>query len=362
MKALEKKQIAKMSFMMKHNNMFAEKIINFAKELGFDLIGFTPVEIEPKYIKAFKKWLKNGNEAEMEYMRDISSRKNLRKLLPEAESVIVLGVNYYQKQPKLKKGHGRIARYAYGKDYHKIIGKKLKELEKFIQNLKIPDKKLSTSDILTIKTSHPPTNPSLIVTKSYVDTGHILERAYAVQAGLGFIGKNSCLITREFGSWVFLAEIIINRHVAKRSAPIVSNILRQQNSQLSPCGLCTRCMDSCPIQAIIAPGVIDARKCISYNTIENKGKIHSKISAQIKKTKRIFGCDICQEVCPHNIAKQKSITSQSPLSTTPIAGDQISIKKILSHKTDQHFLETFAGSPLMRAKRKGLQRNAKILL
>lgn len=338
--------------------MLTEKIINFAKELGFDFIGFTSIKIEQKHMNAFKKWLKNGNEAEMEYMRDISSRKNLKKLLPNAQSVIVLGVNYYHEQPKLKKGYGRIARYAYGKDYHKIILKNLKKLEIFI-------KEEGEKNKITIET------------KSYVDTGHILERAYAVQSGLGFIGKNSCLITREFGSWVFLAEIItnINFFPAKGypSATSEPSSLHHQpaskKSSFSLCGRCTRCIDACPTKAIIAPGVIDARKCISYNTIENKGEIPSEIRKKIAKTKRIFGCDICQEVCPHNIARQKPINDPMPacinhihysLLNPPIAGDQLSLKKILSIKTDQHFLQTFAGSPLMRAKRKGLQRNASL--
>ncbi len=288
-----------------------EKIEKYAKKLGFDLIGFTSGKLPKKYTKKYEKWLKEGNEAGMKYM------KKPRKT--EDTSVIVLGVNYYYDQPKLKPNHGRIARYAYGRDYHKIIGKMLKKLSAHVVEL---DPKAKTA--------------------SYVDTGPVLERAYAEQAGLGFIGKNSCIITQEFGSWIFLAVIFTTSKIFNPRAKIC-NI---------SCGTCTRCIDACPTGAIIAPGVIDANKCISYHTIENRNKIPPKIATQIHKTKRIFGCDICQETCPHNLARQKTVKLP-----TKIAGDQLSLKSLATMKTDQQFLARFAGSPLMRAKRKGLQRN-----
>lgn len=286
-----------------------EKIEQYALSLGFDFVGFTSGKLPRKYIKAHEKWLEEGYEADMEYMK--------KPRVNEGTSVIVLGKNYYYDQPKLKKDHGRIARYAYGRDYHKTIGKMLKKLEKYIAEL-------------APKAS----------SKSYVDTGPVLERAFAEQANLGFIGKNSCLISPEFGSWIFLAVIFTNLKLKPN----------RKSTKMS-CGTCTRCIDACPTGAIIAPGVIDANKCISYHTIENRGKIPKKIAAQIRKTKRIFGCDICQEVCPHNFARQR------PPQTAPatkIAGDQIPTTQI---KTDQEFLKTFAGSPLMRAKRKGFNRN-----
>jgi len=288
-----------------------EKITKYAKELGFDLIGFTSGKLPKKYIKKYEKWIEEGNEADMEYM------KKPRKT--DTKSVIVLGVNYYHNQSKLKPRHGRIARYAYGRDYHKVIGKMLKKLSAYITELD-PKSKVA----------------------SHVDTGPILERAYAEQAGLGFIGKNSCLITPEFGSWIFLAVIFTTLKIFNPRARIC-NI---------SCGTCTRCVDACPTGAIIAPGVIDARKCISYHTIENRDKIPTEIATQIHKTKRIFGCDICQEACPHNLARQHPIKNPKK-----IAGDQISLTEIAEIKTDQQFLTTFAGSPLMRAKRKGIQKN-----
>ena len=284
-----------------------EKIEQYALSLGFDLVGFTSGKLPQKYIDKWKKWLTEGYEANMGYMK--------KPRINDAKSVIVLGKNYYYDQPPLKSHYGRIARYAYGRDYHKIIGKMLKQLKKFITEI---DPKAKT--------------------KPYVDTGPILERAFAKQANLGFIGKNSCLISPEFGSWIFLAVILTNLKLNPNRKP----------TKMS-CGTCTRCLDACPAGAIIAPGVIDSNKCISYHTIENCGKIPQRVAEQIRKTKRIFGCDICQEVCPHNLAHQK-------LSKLPpkIAGNQIPTTQI---KTDKQFLKTFAGSPLMRAKRKGLNRN-----
>ena len=309
-----------------------EKIIHHAKSLGFDLIGFSPVKVQDKHVKTYKNWLLKHYEGEMFYMQKADSRLNSTKISPGAKSVIALAVNYYQPQEKLPSGCGRIARYAYGRDYHKIIKKKLKQLEKYIQQIDL---------------KHVFQNVSAVQTRSYVDTGPLLERALAEQAGLGFIGKNSCLISREFGSWVFLSEIIVNIKLHNRN-------FAEQNFRF--CGNCTKCIESCPTKAIIAPGIIDARKCISYLTIENKKPIPKKFTKIIKQTKRIFGCDICQEVCPHNIARQKQ-TIHSELTSPKIAGDQQNFKKIFSIKTDQQFLNTFAGSPLMRAKRRGLQRN-----
>lgn len=328
------------------------EITRRAKLLGFDLIGFSPIKVQDKYVKSYKSWLLKRYEGEMSYMQKADTRINTAKILPNVKSVIVLAMNYYHQQKKLSPNCGRIARYAYGRDYHKIIKKKLKQLEEFIRQI-IPG----------------------IQTKSYVDTGPVLERALAEQAclpnstaSLGFIGKNSCFITREFGSWVFLAEIFINKNFSTKNF-LASKSSGRQDGHLIPstlskpfplCGNCAKCIESCPTKAIIAPGVIDARKCISYLTIENKKSLPRKLTKILKSTKRIFGCDICQEVCPHNIARQKP-TTHTELISPKIAGDQQNLKKILSIKTDQEFLNIFAGSPLMRAKRRGMQRNARIM-
>ena len=307
------------------NTLTREKIEDFAKRLGFDLVGFSPAQIQSHYLEAFQKWLKDGNEGEMKYMQKIKERSDLTEILPGAKTVIVVAMNYYYEQEVLKEGHGRVARYAYGRDYHKIITKKLKELQRFIEENE-PDSS----------------------NKLYVDTGPIIERAFAEQAGIGSVGKNSCIITKEFGSWVFIGEIITTLDLAATT-----------KSPENPCGTCTKCMHACPTGAIIAPGVIDSRLCISYLTIENKDEIHADLAKKIKESRRLYGCDICQEVCPHN-CRQKPHT-HTELSDPKIAGDQLNLKKIQAIKDDDAFLKTFAGSPLMRAKRKGLQRNAKIL-
>ncbi len=307
--------------------LLRKKIEDFAKEIGFDLIRFTTAKIEPKYIEAFRNWLAQNHHGNMSYMEKIAQRSDLTKILPGAKSVIVLATNYYYEQPKLKPDHAKVARYAYGRDYHKIIGKNLKKLEAFIKEL---------------EPAHQ--------TKSYVDTGPILERALAEQSGMGTIGKNGCVITKEFGSWVFLSEIITTLDLKPEKPP---------QPKFHLCGQCTKCIDQCPTGAIIAPGVIDSRLCISYLTIENKDKIPPALAKIIKKTKLLYGCDICQEVCPHNTAKQK-IHTHPEFSEPQIATDQLDTKKILQIKNDEEFLKIFAGSPLMRAKRKGLQRNAKL--
>jgi len=307
--------------------MIQEKITSYAKNLGFDLVGFAKASPDKSSLAFYKKWLKEGKNADMQYLEKFSPRENLKEILPTAKTVIVLGMNYYHGQKPLRKGYGRVAKYAYGRDYHKIIGKKLKQLEAFIKTL----------------------DPNA-ETKSYVDTGPILERSFAEQAGIGVVGKNSCLITKEFGSWIFLAEIITNLKL---------KTLSRVSKKFSVCGSCTRCMDACPTKAIVASGVIDSRKCISYLTIENKGRIPGKFAKEIKKSRRIYGCDICQEVCPHNCRANEN--QHEELKNPKIAGDELSIKKILSIKLDAEFLKLFAGSPIMRAKRKGLKRNARIL-
>ncbi len=344
------------------NQQLCEKIKKEALRLGFDVCGFTSAKIEDKYLEAFDQWLDAGRHGSMEYMGKIEQRRDLSRLLPGAKSVVVLAMNYYREQEEREHSFhkrprpdsfGRIARYAYGRDYHKIIKKKLKKLEEFIKEEGGKFEK----------------GTNVVRTKSYVDTGPVLERALAEQASIGRIGKNTCLITEKFGSWVFLSEIITTLDLnvktsqpqaASKTTPQISRWSNPDNHPFNVCGNCTKCMDSCPTGAIIAPGIIDARLCISYLTIENKGKIPPALSKIIKKTRRMYGCDICQEVCPHNQARQKS-TNHNELSIPKIAGTRLSTRAIKQIKTDQQFLKTFAGSPLMRAKRKGLKRNAEIV-
>jgi len=346
-KLIKSNGIEKSSVMLKHISMEKEKIRHEieirAKELGFDLVGFSSAEPLTKNIAMYKKWLKKGMNAEMEYMEKAAARKNIEEILPGAKTIISVAMNYYHAQPPLLKGEGRIARYAFGRDYHKIIRKKLKELENFIYS----NERSLSARALPCASSKP------CRARAYVDTGPILERAYAEKSGLGFIGKNSCLITKEFGSWVFLGEIVTDLALAHPKGHGYGG------KPFSGCGVCTRCIDSCPTKAIIAPGVIDANKCISYLTIENKKSIPKSLATEIKKSRRLFGCDICQEVCPHNCRAKE--TPHKEFAEPRLAGNALYLKNLLAIKSDEEFLRRFAGSPLMRAKRAGLIRIAKII-
>ncbi|MBD3330634.1 tRNA epoxyqueuosine(34) reductase QueG [Candidatus Peregrinibacteria bacterium] len=306
-----------------------KKITEEAHRLGFNLVGFTSPGLDNKHIQAYETWLRSGFSARMTYMEKIEKRKELSKVLPNIKTVICLATNYYHPQDPLSKAGARVARYAYGRDYHKIISRRLKKLKEHINDLK---KGVSSLE--------------------YIDTGPILERAYAQKCGLGFIGKNSCLITKKYGSWIFLSEILTTLELEPDKE---SNI-----KEGDVCGSCSLCVNTCPMKAIVAPGVIDASRCISYLSIENRGeKIPDELQQKLKEQKKFFGCDICQEVCPHNAGKTSPCDQE--FLAKKIAGDEIDPKEILKIKNDEQFVKKFAGSPLMRAKRKNLQLISSIL-
>jgi epoxyqueuosine reductase len=265
----------------------------------------------------------------MAWLENVEPRTRPELLLPGARSVIVIALNYYTPDSPLLPGHGRIARYARGRDYHKVIGKILKKIAAFIKET-APDSR----------------------SKICVDSSPLLEKSYAVKAGLGFIGKNTTLITPQFGSYVFLGEIITTLELECDTPHAAPEYIT------GTCGTCTRCLDACPTGALTAPGCMDARRCISYLTIENKGEIPPELATKIGT--RIFGCDGCQEVCPYNKSFAKPAADQDV--AKPLAGSSLPLKDILEIRTDAQFLARFAGSPLTRAKRAGLQRNAEIAL
>lgn len=319
-----------------------QKISKAALDTGFDLVGFSPAKMQQKYIDAYEDWLSEGLHADMSYMEKIEQRKDLTKLLPSAKSVISLALNYHQPETPLKKRHGRVASYAAGRDYHKTIGKMLKQLAAKIEEI-APGVEL----------------------KYYVDTGPLLEKAIAEQAGIGRIGKNSLLITPEYGSWVFLAEIICSLDLASKkqkinTAPTAARWTDPEQKSFNICGNCTKCIDACPTGAIIAPGVIDSNLCISYLTIEHRDKIPPELAEKISDLKLLYGCDICQQVCPHNKARQKITTHADFL--MPIAGDQQELEPLSKLQNHQQMVDKFAGSATMRTKHSGMKRNAKIIL
>lgn len=295
-----------------------------AKRLGFDLVGFAKAEILNNETDNLKKWLDKGYHAGMKYMgRNFDKRKDIRLVFPKAESVISLGLNYYKPDRHSKsEGKGKISRYAWGKDYHIVIWDKLKILENELKDIDPEFKSLS-----------------------YVDTGPVMDKIWAVRAGIGWQGKHTNVIHPERGSWFFIASIITNYE------------FRYSDLITDHCGSCTACIDACPTSAITDEYVVDSNKCISYLTIENKGEIPEIFRGNFDEW--IFGCDICQNVCPWNIKFAVSCTHQE---FSPVKGEtDISLKSVLE-MDEESFNERFKESPVKRAKLPGLKRNASFLL
>lgn len=298
------------------NSTATESIKKYALSLGFDLVKITSAQKLSAAGSFYEKWLKDGNAANMDYLKnDPEKRYFPEKILKDAKSIIMLGLNYFQKEHTFVDSL-RIAKYAYGRDYHKVISAKLKKLAAFLQS------------------SH----------KSYVDFGPIMERAYGAKSHMGFIGKNALLITREYGSYIFLAEIITTLDLTPD----------EPTGWKGQCGTCTRCVDICPTQAIKPDRTIDSRLCISYLTIENRGPIPLELRPKIGNW--LFGCDLCQDICPHNVRAQP--TRVVDFQNISLGLKSISLSQILSIQNDEQFEKLFAGTPLMRAKRRGLLRNA----
>ncbi len=293
-----------------------------------------------KHEGVFEQWLASGYQADMDYLERMQTdRFHPENKLPQVKSVVVLLAVYssdadggssggtdggaLQLDPQLAQRSGIVARYARGRDYHKVLKKKLISLSKW---LKAQDDSVETY--------------------LSVDSGPTVDRVLAETAGLGFFGKNSMLIDPRKGSYFFIASLMVNKVLTPTP-----------KKQMPNCGDCRKCLSACPTDAIRAPGVIDARRCISYLTIENKGGI--PIELRSKLGDRLFGCDICQEVCPFNegrASQQKVMIG--PLKVEAGVGESLDLKEVLRIETDEQFLERFAGTPLMRAKRRGLLRNA----
>ncbi len=299
-----------------------EIIIDKAHELGFDLIGFAPAEKLTREIILLKNWLKENRQAGMEYMEHgLDKREDVSLVLPGAKSVISFGVNYYTPyNHENKPDAGKISRYAWGKDYHFLMWEMLKQLEDYLRSL----------------------DPSFDA-KSYVDTGPVMDRVWAEKASLGWEGKNGNVISKKFGSWIFLATMITNFEFDYN--------LPAANS----CGTCTACINACPTEAIISEGVIDSNKCISYLTIENKGEIPQQFNGKFNGW--LFGCDICQDVCPWNkkFAKETEKSWFKPLRGTELPLD------MFEELSNRQFNRLFEDSPIKRARAKGMRRNAEFL-
>ncbi len=311
--------------------MDSNTVRQLAFEADFDLCGIALATLLESESERFAAWIADGHHGEMTYLADRPERRSDPDLvLKDARSVIVLGLNYYQPDTaETPPGHGRVSRYARGRDYHKVIERRSRDL---IRRL---EQEAGTDEIAEFKW--------------FVDFGPVLERAFAQRSGLGYIGRNSMLINRTFGSWVFLSEIITNLELAPDDPKAVRH---------GTCGTCTRCIEACPTGAIVADRVIDSRKCISYLTIERPSEIPQELAENMGD--RIFGCDICQEVCPHNERRSKA-TRHEELRAESGVGEFLNAQSVLSMQSREEFLKLTAGTPLTRPKLEGLQRNAKIV-
>jgi epoxyqueuosine reductase len=333
-----------------------ERIKSRANELGFDLVGIVLADVAP-HATAYADWVAAGLLGEMAYMaRDLERRSDLRRVLPNAQSAIVVGLSYYTidlpDDIKHDPSRGLIARYAWGVDYHDVMMPRLEELAKFVR-----------------EESRRTGIPMPVETKVYVDTGPVLERDWAQLAGLGFIGKNTCLINPRMGSWLFLGVVITDATLTPNPSPLRPAIPplrghgKGEGRRVAPgegitCGTCTRCLTTCPTNAFPRPYVLDARKCISYLTIELKGSIPMELRPLLGN--HIFGCDICQDVCPW---PTRFATPTKERSFYPIDVDRAAPKLVeLAQLTEEDFKQRFAGAPLLRSKRRGLLRNVAVAL
>ena len=290
-----------------------------AAELGFDPVGVTTLGPARTY-DAFRQWLDRGYAGEMTYLpRGAEKRRDTRLPFDGARSAVVVGLNYGGKQPS-----GPIARYARGADYHDVMIGRLEMLHEFLRGVTKRD----------------------VRGKAYVDTGPILERDLAQRAGLGWIGKNTMLINPRRGSFFFLGALLVDLDL-QPDAPF----------EADRCGTCTRCLDACPTDAFVAPRTLDATRCISYLTIEHRSEIAPELQPLMGDL--IYGCDICQDVCPWN---HRFATETADPALTARPENERPDPAELAELTDETFRQRFKGSPIKRAKRSGLARNAAIAL
>lgn len=301
-----------------------EPIRQRAMELGFDDCRFTSAAA-PEAARQFQNWVAEGKFGEMAWIeKNAAKRMEPQKVLPDAKTAVCLAVSYdtgEQREPK-NQPRGIVARYARFDDYHDVLGERLKLLAQFVNEL----------------------GGGQTRSLWYVDTGPILERDFAQRAGIGFVGKHTNLISRKFGNWVFLAEILTTLE------------LEPDASEKNHCGKCSRCITACPTNAITAPFQLDARRCISYLTIELKGPIPEEFRRAIGN--RIYGCDDCLAVCPWNKFAREGRLMKSHARKDL---EQPQLVELLS-LDDKGFKERFKGSPILRTKRRGLLRNVCVAL
>ena len=320
---------------MNQSLQITDVVLESARNAGFDLAGIAPVR-EFDELNYFPEWIAAGRAGEMKYMEARTQsgalqRASLRATLPWVRSVIVCAINYNTGQPYSTEASdpqgGWISRYAWGnQDYHEAVMKRLRIVES-----KLRDAVGQSQD-------------EELQTRCYVDTGPLVERVYAKYAGIGWFGKNTCIINQKMGSWLFLGVLLSSLELeAGIPAP-------------DRCGTCTRCIDACPTDALVAPYQLDSNRCISYLTIEKRGAIAEELRPGMGH--EVFGCDICQDVCPWN--RKAPVTSAAEFQ--PREGLVNPALERLAEMTVDEFREKFRGSALRRAKRSGLRRNAVIAM
>ena len=298
-----------------------EKIKARTLELGFDKVGVVPAGPLPAERERLEEWLRRGYQGEMAWMaRDPAQRADPRRLFPDARSVIVAALNYYTpSQHEDNPTTGKVSRYAWGDDYHEVVGEKLRALLQWS------------------KQQWPETEG-----KVCVDIQPMMDKAWAVHGGLGWIGKHTNLITRDYGSWIFIGELLLNLELEYDEVRVEDH-----------CGECTLCIEACPTDAIVEPYVVDSNKCISHATIESRApRMSTEVVAKLEGW--FYGCDICQDVCPWNRFAQSS--SEARFAPRP---DNVNanLAEILT-LTPESYATRFRHSAMKRAKLAGLRRNA----
>ena len=295
-----------------------------AYELGFDKVGIVSAESLSEEGERLSEWLKRGYHATMRWMeRDVGKRIDPALLLPNARSVIVVALNYFTPSRHVDNAStGKVSRYAWGDDYHDVVGEKLRALLTWIKEQR-PDSE----------------------GKVCVDIQPTMDKAWAVRAGLGWLGKHTNVITQEFGSWVFIGELLLNVELDYDFELVEDH-----------CGTCTLCIDACPTQAITEPYVVDSNKCISYATIELR-EPQLPTAIEEKLSGWLYGCDICQDVCPWNRFEQPTDETRF----APREGNVNATLDQIVEMSHDRYVERFRGSAMKRAKLAGLQRNANAL-
>lgn len=300
------------------------RLVRRAKDEGFDAVAVAAAGRLKRDGSALQAWLSNGHHATMEWMeRRPDKRADPREILHGCRNVVTLALNYRPPEGTGPSDEAaKVAAYALGRDYHKVLGKKLRRVAVWLEET------------------------SGAVAQTFVDTGPVLERAWAEQGGLGWIGKNANLITREMGSWFLLGEILTTASLVASPGPHVDF-----------CGSCSACMEACPTDAILEPGIVDSRRCISFWTIEHRGPIPEEVRSGVGEW--IFGCDVCQEVCPWN--RRFSRTADADPLERREDLSRLDPERILA-MDETTFRRLYSGTSLMRAKWEGMRRNACIVL